>query len=138
MHHNSPFPSYLNAYADFADRFWYWRGKSGRQYIHSVYTPKSCPPLPSGCFIAVQRRGDVRRAMAVGLFNGMFDPVTMELNLPAAQAADELHVHLLARNPADAETVVSDLIAGIDADLSLPQAAFEAHHALLSSKARAA
>jgi len=76
--------------------------------------------------------------MAVGLFHGMFDPVTMELTLPAAQAAAELHVHLLARNPTDAETVVSDLIAGIDADLSPPQAALEAHHALLSSKARAA
>jgi hypothetical protein len=30
MHHNAPFPSYLNAYADFAGRFWYWRGASGR------------------------------------------------------------------------------------------------------------
>src|ERR671918_767962 len=105
MHQNAPFPSHLNAYADFADRFWYWQGASGRQYIHSVYTPKTCPPLPGGIFIAVRRLGDVRRALAIGLFRDIFDPDTMQLGSCAARTADELHVHLLARKPADAEAI---------------------------------
>jgi hypothetical protein len=113
MHHNSPFPSHLNAYADFAGRFWYWRGASGRQYIHSIYTPRTCPPLPSGVFIAVERKGDVRRSIAVGVFRDMFDPDTMQLLAPAAREADELHVHLLARKPDDAEAVARDLTAAM-------------------------
>ena len=115
---NTPLPSYLNAYADFADRFWYWRGASGRQYIHSVYTPRTCPPLPSGVFIAVKRSGDVRRAVAVGLFRHIFDSGSMQLAAPVARAADELHVHLLARKPADAEAVLRDLAAAVQVDLA--------------------
>jgi hypothetical protein len=139
MHQNAPFPSHLNAYADFAGRFWYWRGQSGRHYIHSVYTPKTCPPLPSGVFIAVERLGDVRRAIAVGLFRDMFDPDTMQLSALAAREADELHVHLLARRSAEAEAVARDLAAMMRADLVPAQIVRTAEPARLSpAKARAA
>lgn len=139
MHPNAPFPSYLNAYADFADRFWYWRGASARQYIHSVYTPRTCPPLPSGVFIAVERFGDVRRAIAVGLFRDMFDPHSMQLSAPAARAADELHVHLLARKPADAEAVARDLAAAMRANHASAPTICNLEPARLSpAKARAA
>jgi hypothetical protein len=139
MHHGSPFPSYLNAYADFADRFWYWRGASGRQYIHSVYTPKNCPPLPSGVFIAVKRLGDVRSAIAVGLFRDIFDERTMQLVSPIARTGDELHVHLLARRPIEAEAVAGDLAAALHAHLAASQTICSPEAALLSPpKARAA
>ena len=115
---NAPMSTHLNAYADLADRFWYWRGASGRQYIHSVYTPRTCPPLPSGVFIAVRRLNDVRHAVAVGLFRDIFDSGSMQLAAPDTRAADELHVHLLARNPADAEAVLRDLAAAVQADLA--------------------
>jgi hypothetical protein len=138
MHHNAPFPSHLNAYADFAERFWYWRGASGRQYIHSIYNPRTCPPLPSGVFIAVERSGDVRHAIAVGLFRNMFDPDTMQLSAPAA-TADELHVHLLARQPAEAEAMARDLAAAMSADLTPAQAVRSGESArFLPAKARAA
>lgn len=115
---NAPFSSHLDAHAELADRFWYWRGASGRQYIHSVYTPRTCPPLPSGVFIAVRRLNDVRHAVAVGLFRDIFDSGSMQLAAPDTRAADELHVHLLARNPADAEAVLRDLAAAVQADLA--------------------
>ena len=139
MHHSAPFPSHLNAYADFADRFWYWRGASGRQYIHSVYAPKACPPLPSGVFIAVQRLGDVRRALAVGLFRDIFDPDNMQLSASASVGADELHVHLLARKPAEAEAVARDLAAAMRSDFACAQGIGNLAPALISpAKARAA
>jgi hypothetical protein len=115
MHHNnSPLPSHLNAYADFADRFWYWRGVSGRQYIHSVYKPRQCPPLPGGVYIAVKRSGDHRLALAIGLFSDFWnDGVGLSLrSLPSS--ADEIHVHLLARSPEGACAVAADLRAAMD------------------------
>lgn len=115
MHHNnSPLPSHLNAYADFAGRFWYWRGASGQQYIHSVFKPRQCPPLPGGVYIAVKRSGDHRQALAVGLFLEFWnDSGRLSLrSLPSS--ADEIHVHLLAPSPDGARAVADDLKAAMD------------------------
>jgi hypothetical protein len=114
MHQNAPLPSHLNAYADFADRFWYWHGASGRQYIHSVYKPRTCPLLPGGVFLAVKREGDVRRALAVGLFADFWEEGGSDL-AAFARAADEIHVHLLARGPEDAQAVARDLASAVAA-----------------------
>jgi hypothetical protein len=137
MHHNAPLPSHLNAYADFADRFWYWRGVSGRQYIHSVYKPKTCPPLPGGVFLAVKREGDDRRALAVGLFADFWERDGPGL-LPFAQAADEIHVHLLARSPGDALAVARDLISAVSAAENPSHAAGDRAAPFSIAKARAA
>jgi hypothetical protein len=109
---NSPIPSHLNAYADFADRFWYWRGASGRHYIHSVYKPGR-PPLRGGVYVAVRREGDLRQALAVGLFSEFWDEGSLAhthfRNLPA----DEIHIHLLAGIPEEARAVAQDLKAAM-------------------------
>jgi hypothetical protein len=137
MHQNAPLPSHLNAYADFADRFWYWHGASGRQYIHSVYQPKTCPPLPGGVFLAVKREGDDRRALAVGLFADFWEPGGSDLS-PFAQAADEIHVHLLARSPEDAQAVARDLMSAVTAAEKPARAAGDRAAPFSIAKARAA
>src|SRR5438128_210826 len=92
-------------------RFWYWFGASGRRYIHSVYPTDCCPPLPGAVFIAVKRTGTLRTALAVGRFSVFWD-------MSAAQAlccdADELHVHLLARDDEEAELIAADLACALD------------------------
>jgi hypothetical protein len=105
----NPNPSHLNIYADLQTRFWYWRGASGRQYIHTVYKPRNCPPLPGGVYIGVSRIGDLRQATSIGLFSDFWDnadPVEARLR---TMSADEVHVHLLARTPDAARAVAVDL-----------------------------
>src|SRR6478609_5390047 len=49
-------------------RFWYWHGASGRRYIHSVYRPETCPPLPGAVFLAVRSLGNLRTVLGAGRF----------------------------------------------------------------------
>ena len=90
------------------DRFWYWRGDSGRNYIHSIYPADACPPLPGAVFVAVRHDGGTRQAMAVGRFPNSWDGAMT--SAIAVLEADEIHVHLLARNHAAAEAVYDDLM----------------------------
>jgi hypothetical protein len=99
----------------FGERFWYWRGASGRTYIHSIYPAAACPPLPGAVYVAVRRTAGERRAIAAGRFPGTYD---VRRPIPAVSpahglAADELHVHLLARGDAAAEEVLADLRAAL-------------------------
>lgn len=91
------------------DRFWYWRGASGRRYIHSIYEAASCPPLPGAVFVAVRRIGTLRTAVAVGRFPAVIEGGTTAAMLPNGCVADEIHVHLLARNDGEARAVKADL-----------------------------
>ena len=93
------------------DRFWYWRGISGRRYIHSIYAADSCPPLPGAVYVAVRRMGNGREALAVGRFPSFLDAFS---STAAGLAADEIHVHLLARNETDAKAVLTDLAGALE------------------------
>jgi hypothetical protein len=95
----------------FKDRFWYWTGASGRKYIHSVYTPEDCPPLPGAIYVAVRREGPLRIVMAVGRFTAFWDGTMGSSNAKSlrARGIDELHVHLLAKSPEVASAVLEDL-----------------------------
>jgi hypothetical protein len=95
-------------------RCWYWRGASGRHYIHSVYRPATCPPFPGAVYIAVKRNGDLRQALAVGSFSD-FWTASAGLQLVDMKGADEIHVHLLARSPAAIRAVIADIQAAMDA-----------------------
>ena len=104
-------PAAISRDGDFADRFWYWHGASGKRYIHSVYAAESCPPLPGAVFVAVRRSGDLREAVAVGRFSRLWDVaagITGGLELEKL-GAHELHVHLLAREEEAIEAVVDDI-----------------------------
>ncbi len=39
-------PDCLSLECDFASRFVYWTGGSGRRYIHTVYEADACPRCP--------------------------------------------------------------------------------------------
>lgn len=94
-----------------AERFWYWRGASGKKYIHSVYAVGVCPPLPGAIYVAVRRIGNLRTVIAINRFAPFWDGTfSAHENL----AADEIHVHLLARDDVAANTVLSDLKAAFE------------------------
>jgi hypothetical protein len=96
-------------------RFWYWHGASGRRYIHSVYRPETCPPLPGAVFLAVKSLGNLRTVLGAGRFAGFWD-----VNIPAGDAAhwaglgaNEIHVHLLGRDETEARRIADDLRAAL-------------------------
>ncbi|NMD07149.1 MAG: hypothetical protein GYA66_04140, partial [Phyllobacteriaceae bacterium] len=93
------------------DRFWYWHGASGRKYIHSVYEPENCPPLPGAIYVAVRREGHLRIALSVGRFTPFWDGTMMssEAAHVARRGVDEIHVHLLAKSTVMAEDILADL-----------------------------
>ncbi len=95
------------------DRFWYWRGASGRSYIHSIYASEDCPPLPGAVYIAVKRLGPMRIAVAAGRFPACFEKTSGARGRGLASMADEIHVHLLARDEAGAEGIRRDLDAAL-------------------------
>ena len=101
------------------ERFWYWRGASGRSYIHSIYPADACPPLPGAVYVAVRNSGGYREALAVGRFASCWDGSLRGFEasrlLPAG--ADEIHVHLLTRDSSAADAVLDDLVSAIDYDL---------------------
>lgn len=95
----------------FKDRFWYWRGVSGKKYIHSVYAVEDCPPLPGAIYVAVRRQGNLRTVMALGRFMPFWDNVVTGRSLDKLHAAgvNEIHVHLLAKSPDQCESILADL-----------------------------
>ena len=66
--HGTPLSSTLLRDTDAADRFWYWRGQSGRRYIHSVYSLSACPPLPGASISRCAARRIAGRAQRSGAF----------------------------------------------------------------------
>ena len=98
---------------DLLERFWFWRGASGQNYIHSVYTPDHCPPLPGAVYVAVKRTRGMRIALSVGRFNSFYG------EMPDFGDCNEVHVHLLARKPGTAEDVRRDLALAME-DIPLP------------------
>jgi hypothetical protein len=99
--------------SEMKDRFWYWQGTSGRKYIHSVYDIDSCPPLPGAVYVAVKRAGHLRIAVSVGRFAPFWDR-TMDSRKLEELGADEIHVHLLARSPEQAESIKLDLASALE------------------------
>ena len=95
---------------DLLERFWYWRGASGQNYIHSVYAPENCPPLPGAVYVGVRRTGGMRIAITVGRFGPFWGKSIGEENAFDFNGCDEVHVHLLSRSPDAAESVRRDLL----------------------------
>ena len=102
----------------FGERFWYWRGVSGRSYIHSIYPAECCPPLPGAVFVGVRKLGGTRHPLSVGRFPNCFEgsPFAMSAHGSAIAGGDEIHVHLLARDNEGAERVLRDLSDALAAE----------------------
>ena len=107
-------PALVCSEAAFAQAFHYWRGASGRRYLHSVYTLIGCPALPRANYILVRRFEDgTREALAFGQTRDD----TASLNLAhlrhqgAKCGANEVHIHLLAESADARASVEDDLLA---------------------------
>jgi hypothetical protein len=93
-----------------------WRGASGRDYVHYVYSLIECPPLPTAGYVLVRRDEHGRcRPLRVGI--GQSGAPTLNLaqvRQRGAQAgANEVHVHSGATSEAERRLVACDLRAGL-------------------------
>lgn len=97
------------------EQFHYWRGASGRRYLHTVFALIDCPEMPKANYILVRREADgSRRPIAFG--QTVDDAGSLNLahlrRRGARLGANEVHVHLLAENAAERTRVECDLRAG--------------------------
>ena len=111
------------------ERFQFWRGASGRRYVHSIYSLLMCPALPAANYILVRNDGaGPPKVLAIG--RAAHDAPSLNLaeirQRGAILDADEVHVHLLADTPETRATVEYDLRVGQFSDL-----AAEPKHAML-------
>jgi hypothetical protein len=92
-------------------RFRFWRGASGRRLVFSVYALDAAPAYAGAVVMAVRSTssGDVP------VWAGSVETAEEAALLPAlfADAADHLHIHLLAGDQRDRQAVVEDLFTGI-------------------------
>jgi hypothetical protein len=106
-----------------------WRGASGRDYAHNVYSLIECPPLPRASYVLARRDADGR---CVALHVGLGTSGAPTLNLAqvrrqGAQAgANEVHVHYDAASDAGRRLVACDLRTALFGDLSATGAGHEA------------
>jgi hypothetical protein len=120
--HGIPLEIPFSGGTDTEPRFWYWHGASGRRYIHSIYAPDMCPPLPGAVFLAVRRLGTLRTVLGAGRFAGLWD-VNMAIENTTHWrdlGANEIHVHLLGRDDREAENIAADLAAALKDGTSVP------------------
>lgn len=107
-------PALVCAESAFSQAFHYWRGVSGKRYLHSVYTLIGCPALPQANYILVRRYPDGSRT---ALAFGQTKDDAISLNLAhlryqgAKCGANEVHLHLLAETPEERALVEDDLAA---------------------------
>src|SRR4029453_13196846 len=57
----APEPLALGLPQDLPARLHFWRGASGKRYVHSVYSLIECPPLPKAMYLLVHRSKDGQR-----------------------------------------------------------------------------
>jgi hypothetical protein len=107
-------PALVCSEAAFDQAFHYWRGASGRRYLHSVYTLIGCPALPRANYILV-RRYDNGSRVALAFGQTKDDAVTLNLahlrHEGAKIGANEVHIHLLAETADERAMVEADLMA---------------------------
>jgi hypothetical protein len=96
-------------------RFHFWRGASGRRYVHSVYDLITCPPLPEAIYVLARRD---RNGRCVALQAACACSNVPSLNLArirqrgATLGANEVHVHFLAVADEQRQLILCDLRAG--------------------------
>ena len=111
----APEPVALGVAQDLPARLHFWRGASGKRYVHSVYSLIECPPLPKAMYLLVHRhKGGRREVLHIGC--GQSDAPTLNLarirQRGAQLGANEVHVHFLAETEAERRLVTCDLRAG--------------------------
>lgn len=109
----------------------FWRGVSGRRYVHTTFKLLECPRLPACTYVLARREADGRRTP---LRIGEVSAEAWSLNLAeirhkaARLGANEVHVHLLADNAETRKRTLEDLRIGQFAELAAePEAELPRH-----------
>lgn len=92
--------------------FHYWRGASGRRYLHTVFTLLECPLMPKVNYILVHCGPDgTRRPLDVGRTRSEAESLNLaHLRHKAARlGANEIHIHFLSETGAERRAVEVDL-----------------------------
>jgi len=103
-------------------RFHYWTGRSGRSYIHSVYSPGERAHFTNAAVVLVADDGGRRVILGVGLTGALPELYFNSRSYTHALAcgANQIHVHL-ASTSADARTAAADISAALaDAQAAVP------------------
>lgn len=99
----------------------FWRGASGKRYVHTVFDLLTCPRLPACTYLLVRRdaKGN-RRALRIGTVSAEAWSLNLaEIRHRAAQlGANEVHAHLIAPGAAARCQIAEDMQAGQFAELS--------------------
>jgi hypothetical protein len=97
---------------DLPHSFHYWRGASGKPYLHLVYSMIGCPAVPRANYVLVRRDDDGRR-VALAFGQTKEDAVSLNRALlrheGAKRGVNEVHIHLLADTPEARDAVEADL-----------------------------
>ena len=116
-----PEPIALGLPQDLPARLHFWRGASGKRYVHTVYSLFDCPTVESANYVLVRREGTTKRTV---LAIGRLTNDSPSLNLAeirqrgATIGADEVHIHLLAMSAHEAHAIEVDLCTAQFAALS--------------------
>jgi hypothetical protein len=127
---SAPEPIALGVPVDVPARLHFWRGASGKRYVHCVYSLIECPPLPNATYALVSRTKDGRRQV-LQIATAESDAPTLNLahirQRGAQLGANEVHVHFPADTRAQRRLATCDLRAGQFGELS-SEPSVAAHH----------
>jgi len=101
--------------------FQFWRGASGRRYVHTIFDLIACPRLPACSYVLVRRdAAGNREPLRIGTVSAEAWSLNLaEIRHRAAQlGANEVHAHLIASEPATRARIAADLQAGQFAELA--------------------
>jgi hypothetical protein len=94
------------------EKFHYWFGLTGHNYLHTVFAPDACPALENASYIAVYRDPyGTRHVLGIGLLETSRQNRTTGRRTSNHKfvGANEIHLHLLAETPCVAAQIVTDL-----------------------------
>lgn len=105
-------PARISLEAAIGERFLYWYGASGEGYLHTVFTPETCPILDNAGFISVYRDAHgARHVLNIGILStpgGRAGPMRNQVE-HLFSGANEVHLHLLSSSSTAADKVHDDL-----------------------------
>jgi len=105
-------PATISTTGEIGQSYHYWRGATGRRYLHTVFPLLDCPEIPKANYIIVARGStDARQALEIGqTFDHAGSLNLAHLRQRAAQLGGcEIHIHVLAETPSGRNSVEADL-----------------------------
>lgn len=93
-------------------QFAYWRGRSGRAFVHSVYAPEAMPRYADAVYLVVRRTGGERELLEAGATGSVPDLYLFSRRVSAAlmRGGNEVHVHVPATDGLRPEAVARDIL----------------------------